>query len=350
MAPIPELGEFGLLAPRVGWLIDGSAVYLTRNGGRSWRHLGLSALGARNAELWSSSASPSQLAFSFADGEQASLTIPKGASSAAWDARHVRGQIAITTNVGRTWSSRAFVSYLSPAALSFPNSRLGFALAYTAAAHHDPRASLYETRDGARAWTRVARVPFQGLLSFANARDGLGGGWTVGAGLVDSAAIYRTSDGGRSWTRTSLCRPATVYSCEAPQLLAAGRGVVPATARNLRTGGTQVDVYTTRDNGASWTRHTLPDTPRLDSNTYVPLSAPNANDLFAWVSPYLYASTNGGVSWSRYAAPALAAGAPSPSFSDIAFANRSYGWFANGPVFAYTTDGGKHWTKFRDRP
>lgn len=347
VAPIPELGEFGLLAPRVGWLVDSGVVYLTRDGGRSWTHRGLSALGARNAQLWSSSRSPGEIAFSLADGGQAQLTIPKGASAADWAARHVRGHVALTTNIGGSWSSHPFVSDISPAALSFPNGRVGFALAYTAAAHHDPRASLYQTRSGGRTWARVAPVPFQGLLSFADARDGLGGGWSVGAGLVDGAAIYRTNSGGRTWARTSLCRPAVVYSCEAPILLSGGHGVVPVIAHNRQTGMNQVEIFTTRDDGATWTRHTLPNTPKLGDNTYIPLSAPNAKDLFAWVSPYLYASTNGGVSWSRHAIPMLTAGTPSPLFSDIAFANSSYGWYANGPVFAYTTDGGKHWTKFR---
>jgi photosystem II stability/assembly factor-like uncharacterized protein len=184
----------------------------------------------------------------------------------------------ITSNAGRTWRSHAFVPHKSTGALSFLNSRLGFALAYTPAAHHDARASLYETRDGARTWTRIARVPFTGLLGFANARDGLGGGFATNAGSVDGGAIYRTSNGGRSWTRTSLCRGE--FACEAPHLFPSGRGVmlttpiVGLTTSNNRQASSQVEVYTTRNNGVS------------------------------------------------------------------------YGWYADGPVFAYITDGGVHWTKF----
>jgi hypothetical protein len=31
----------------------------------------------------------------------------------------------------------------------------------------------------------------------------------------------------------------------------------------------------------------LPDRPPQPSEPYIPFSAPNANDLFAWISPYL---------------------------------------------------------------
>ncbi len=320
-------------------------MYVTRNGGRSWAFVSPKTLGSQDAG-WTSSPGPRELAISFADGGQ--LTIPKGAPAARWVAQHVHGHVVITTNAGRTWSYHAFVPRKSPGAISFLNDRRGFALGYTAASHHDPRASLYETDDGARTWTRVAAAPFAGMLSFANARDGLGGGWGFGAGLVDSAAIYRTSDGGRSWKRTPLCG---MYgpTCEAPYLFRSGRGVVPVTVSDPTTSRiTRVEVYTTRNNGISWTKHILPDTPRLTSDqSYIPFSAPNANDLFAWVSPYLYASHDGGTTWSRYAEPELNPPGLQPVFGNIAFASRSYGWYSTLSVFAYTTDGGRHWTKFR---
>ena len=84
----------------------------------------------------------------------------------------------------------------------------------------------------------------------------------------------------------------------------------------------EVDVYTTRNNGVTWSRHRIPDTPALTGFGYVPFSAPNANDLFAWISPYLYRSTDGGTSWSRVAAPALSRFPNQQSLSDISFANR----------------------------
>ena len=323
-------------------------MYLTRNGGRSWVSLSPKTLGSQDMG-WTSSPGARELAISFADGGQNALIIPKWASAARWVKQHVHGHIVISTDAGRTWSSEPFVPGKSPGAISFLNGRRGFVLGFTAASHHDPRASLYETRDGARTWTRVAAVPFTGMLSFANARYGLGGGQQPGAGLVDGAAIYRTSDGGRSWKRTPLCGmhgPA----CGSPYLFPSGRGVVLATAGTQQSDGapTRVEVYTTRNNGVSWTKHILPDTPRLTSDQeYIPFSAPDANDLFAWVTPYLYASHDGGRSWSRYAEPVLNPLGLQPVFTNIAFANARYGWYSTLSVFAYTTDGGRHWTKFR---
>lgn len=345
--PWPDsVSDFGLMAPGVGWA--GVPLYLTRNGGHSWERVPVKTVGAATNMSWSSSAGPGQVAFSQADGGQNALTIPEGASAAQWISEHVRGEVMLTSNAGRSWSTHAFAAGKSPGALSFVNRRLGFALGYTAAAHHDPRASLYETRDGARAWTKIAPVPFTGMLSFANARDGLGGGWGWAAGLVDSAAIFRTTDGGRSWTRTSLCGMHGP-TCETPSLFPSGRGVVLVTSGGRFTSRvTRVAVYTTRDNGASWTPHVLPGIPRLPIDaSYIPFSAPNASDLFAWVTPYLYASHDGGRTWSRYAQPELIPRGQQPIFGNIAFANRSYGWYATPGLFAYTTDGGKHWTKFK---
>ena len=120
------------------------------------------------------------------------------------------------------------------------------------------------------------------------------------------------------------------------------------TAGDGQPGATQVAVYTTRNDGVSWTRHVLPDTPPLTSAPgYVPFSAPSAEDLFALVGTDLYASTDGGVSWSRHREPALAPFGTAGIPGTLAFADASHGWYGAGPVFAYTTDGGRHWTNMR---
>src|SRR5579875_2590438 len=327
-APFPGVAGFGLLAPRVGWVINTPHLYLTRDAWRSRDGLALDSGHKVGFTGWSSSAGPDQLALSYANDD---LTIPAWASAKTWDAR-VRAGIAVTADAGRTWSTHRFVSRVSPGAVSFLNSRVGFALGYRPAAHHDPWPGLYETRNGARTWTRIARrVPVRGALSFGSARDGLAGGFALDSGLAD-AVVYRTGDGGRTWIRTPLCGMANGFNCEVPHLFPSGRGVVLALTDPAQPGRTRVVVYTTRNNGVSWTPHTLPDTSRLSSNVfYVPFAAPNARDLFAWVSPFLYVSQDGGTAWSRHAEPELVpAGALSvsgPPFSDIAFANRNYGWY-----------------------
>ena len=341
--------QLGLLAPGVGWVDSGQATYLTRNGGRSWSRV--KAIGAGAELAGASTSGPGQVIFALADGAQSQHSCGQNCASettaAPGSSTSQRGQVVLTNDAGRSWSSDPFPSRAVPGAVSFPNTQDGFAIAYRPTAHRDPRPSLYATRDGARTWSRVSVPPFQGSLSFANARDGLGGGFTLGGGLVDSGAIYRTSDGGRSWVRTSLCRPASVYACEAPYLFASGRGVVAVVAHYGQAGAGSVEVYTTRNYGVSWHRHLLPHTPALSNQpAYIPFAAPNPEDLFAWVSPYLYTSTDGGRTWSRHAATSLVVpGVP----GSLAFANASYGWYGIGPVFDYTTDGGRHWASMNDR-
>jgi photosystem II stability/assembly factor-like uncharacterized protein len=362
--------HFGLLTPRVGWVTGQYGVYMTRDGGRTWAKPQLKALAGELAGFalaGSSSPNGRALMLSFNDSDSvttqrstsgstavkavtvssvssasANRTCADHSDATAPNGGLTLGQIAVSTDGGRTWTSHPFPACEAPASISFVNNRVGFVLAHGTAP--GPTRSLYQTSDGASSWTRVAKLPFEGLISFANAKDGLGGGWSIGAGLVDSAAIYRTSNGGRSWARTPLCRP-TGYTCEAPHLFASGRGVVLVSTQKPQTNLTTVDVYTTRDNGRRWAPHTLPDTPALtNSITYIPFSAPNANDLFAWVSPYLYRSTNGGISWSRSTEHQLVVPAAT-NFSDLAFVNATYGWYDDLNVFDRTADAGQHWTE-----
>lgn len=337
--------EMGLLAPGVGWVANYTGLYLTRDSGRRWHALRTHALpGNATADVTASTPSSPALMLSAINRGSVYARCATPDASTSTSAALPLGSTLLSSDSGLRWRTSSLPKCLTPTSLSFVNARDGFLFGHYN--HYGfPAPALYMTTSAGRKWKRVGRPPFEGTVSFANARDGLGGGVTMGAGPVDSADIDRTSDGGRSWTRTSLCRPATVFDCEAPSLFRSGRGVVLVTKFAGQPGRSVVEVYTTRNFGVSWSAHVLPGTPPLvDSGTWVPFSAPNQNDLFAWISPYLYRSTDGGLTWSRAAEPMLAPTGAQQNLSNMDFASSEYGWYDNAGILDYTTDGGRHWT------
>ncbi|HJZ36420.1 MAG TPA: DUF4232 domain-containing protein [Solirubrobacterales bacterium] len=163
----------------------GRSIYLTANGGRTWR-------AAAPVDVHSFVGSD------FVDPEH-------GWVVASTSERHAHLAIYSTTDGGFTWTQgvvrKARQPPLFTAPLSFPNLRTGYVVV-------DPQhgsgveaeGSLYRTDDGGAHWSPVGSTPVDGRIEFTSPRSG----WLVG-GL--HSTLWHTADGGRHWTQVRVPAP-----------------------------------------------------------------------------------------------------------------------------------------------
>jgi photosystem II stability/assembly factor-like uncharacterized protein len=207
---------------------------------------------------------------------------------------------------------------------------------------------IYATTDGARSWHRQGTIWLpnaNGSIAFATPSDG----WAVrfgNAALGGSGrgALYGTTDGGRTWTQSDICRATPVRgvttTCQVPEFIG-DAGVMPAIASTDAGHASRLLLYTTSNAGRAWSPHPVPAGRALKRyvtlNAPIPFSAPNARDLFVFLSGTLLTSHNGGFTWSRLPATNL------HGFATLDFASADYGWILTNHHFDYTTDGGRRW-------
>lgn len=337
----PNIGQFGLMAPRVGWAVNGVGFFITRDGGRRWTRAKVPNLsGDILAELYTTaSPAPDALVLSFTSGTSTYDRTCPGVTSAAIGA----GALAVSVDSGRSWRAASLPACRLASSLSFLSPEVGFALA-----HESPtRQAIYQTTDGARNWHRRGTIPLgnsNGSIAFASRLDGWAVRFTSGLGASGRGTLYRTTDGGRSWTRSDICRGTPVgmitTTCQTPRFFGTD-GVMPAVATNNATHTHRLLLYTTRSAGRTWSAHPVPVAQALKwyitHGQPIPFSAPNVHDLFAFLARTLYNSLDGGRTWTRLPEPHLS------GYVVLDFASADYGWIRAGSHFDYTTDGGRHW-------
>lgn len=347
------LPEAYLAAPRVGWGMNGLAFYLSDNGGRSWRMAKPAFLRdedviAKVDDVATRGTKRVWLALGdligphFVDGSDRYATI-------AW-----------TSDGGRTWRESAPAGCRRQCngsmQLSFLDDRRGFLL--TGIGSHD---ALFATSNGGATWRLVGRSPFAGPITFTTAREGFGVSvptrW-VGpdATPVGAGVLYRTTDGGRSWRRVELAPPPADAGlpavADSAWFFGPRDGVVPVRYRDPRSGAQHLVVYATTDGGRSWSAHATPPDADLRSDqtgvdSTVAFSAPGATQWLFFAGSTLYATADAGRHWTATAAPIA-----SINPYDISFTSLEDGWAifpigSNGRLglaLVATTNGGRTWT------
>src|SRR5207248_818013 len=177
----------GLVAPDMGWAMNGLGLWLTLDGGKTWRTItppNVSAAGDAVARV-------NQIEFvDKRDGWISASDIPGRAPLL----RHLA--IDRTTDGGRTWKSviPPGCALCGGTQLSFLDARHGYALLGP-----PPQSRLYETANGGETWRLIANPPFVGAIEFLNRSTALA--------VTRSGVLYRTTDGGSHWQKVQLRAP-----------------------------------------------------------------------------------------------------------------------------------------------
>jgi photosystem II stability/assembly factor-like uncharacterized protein len=208
------------------------------------------------------------------------------------------------------------------------------------------RGLLLRTADGGTKWSKT-RLPAGGEVAFPTLRDG----WLVG-GLAHER-LYSTHDGGRTW---KAVKPAPAISGAAsatyalPVFTSGTEGVLPVSlAAGVRS---TLAFETTYDGGRSWSSAALVQIGKsLRFGSSVPSAVLDSSLWFAARGTKLVAILDGGLSRATV-------GNLPGTVSSLQFASRLIGWAqvpgtcspgaATCPMRLYATaDGGVTWTRLR---
>jgi photosystem II stability/assembly factor-like uncharacterized protein len=293
----------------VTWAINGRGMWLTTNGGRTWR-----------------ASTPPHLrgVVDLTDEVQQVEFV---------DAHHgwvISATIDRTSDGGRSW--RRSVPYKGSCCgyASFLTGRLGYMTAST---------ELLATRDGGSTWKPAGLVGFPWAFpTFLTARRG------VAVGVGQSKSVFLTTDGGRHWSARRLPGLANPQSLLLPSLAVFGRRLVALTERLVPA--PRLVAYASADGGDRWVARPLPRwwTPVIGNYDEQRFSAPSATDWFAAARRSLVATTDAGRSWRRVPVADLPHGW---QITAIDFTNPRTGWAVfsrlRKSVLVRTTDGGRDW-------
>jgi photosystem II stability/assembly factor-like uncharacterized protein len=229
------------------------------------------------------------------------------------------GTILHTRNGGNSWTAELGGDPQAQGAelkrLFFADATHGWAQAWN---------TLFRTTDG-ESWQQVGE-DVRGDAFFVSDSRGF---------RVYGGKIYATDDGGRSWQETFAC-----HAKMEVQGLTQEKGCdlwtlyFPSASVGYVMGDKRITVKT-EDGGATWNVLVGPEEPG-DQRVYDAFFL-DANTGYQ-VRSGLYRTTDGGQTWQGVIAR-LAQGYPK-----VKFAGREVGWSCLGGTWAYTVDGGRHWT------
>jgi photosystem II stability/assembly factor-like uncharacterized protein len=338
VAGAPFIIQTGLLSTQQGWGLNGQVLYLTSDGGQSWRVItpkNMDGQADRLDQLFAIGPSDFWVPFSDMPGTRCQ------GGSCRYSA------IDSTTNAGRTWN----VGYLPGCfdcgiAVSFLSSEEGFAFGQRGASEVRSQAQVYETTDGGRSWVRTAslQLPIGGGsngLTFSSKSVG----WFVvagneatapyrpiGGGHIATAALYRTTDGGHYWTRVALPAPGNsserIVGIGAPQFFGIANGVLSVAVEDTATRRDSAVIYATSNGGRTWVGATTPpqvadSVVNVDGNLSTSIASPTVWFLIAGTR--LYVTHDAGRTWSS-STPSASWSAGPFQLSSVDFVSAASGW------------------------
>lgn len=334
-APFAALA-FGTFNIKDVWAANGGGIWLSNNGGESWRNItppnlmgddpavrltGFDSVGSRY--LWFAATEP-------------------GLSRAS--------SLDYSSNAGLSWHWTSISGcYACRMSISFTNSTHGFALG--------SNGTLYQTSTGGKQWAKVTTsLSVFPSFNIDFVTDKVG--WrSYGPHLL------KTTNAGRTWADQKLISPAggqVIESLGQPTFFSPMRGIITATLSLVGA-----VVLKTVDGGRTWKPERLPAVPVNHQATWYtmkPLAAVSASTWTLSSPRGLFLTEDGGRHWQRIiCAPTFGKGDPIWGFS---MTKTGSGWldaaatpcgraatdFCAIPVLLRTNDGGRIWRLVESLP
>lgn len=185
--------------------------------------------------------------------------------------------------------------------------------------------TLFRTTDG-ESWQQVTG-DIRGNVAFVSALKGF---------RAYGGKIFATQDGGIHWKEAFTCRAKMeVQGLTHEEDCNLWVLSFPTATVGYAMGDARITAKT-EDGGATWKILVGPE-EEGDQRVYNAFFL-DANTGFQVRSNVLFRTTDGGQSWQSVIAKL------SQGYPDVKFADREVGWSCFGGTWAYTVDGGKHWT------
>lgn len=231
-----------------------------------------------------------QAAFANAPADGLAVTANFSSKDVAWVSYTARapgpGQnsqlVWRTADGGRTWTpgqpldfGSTPLEFYTPSDLGTLDGQFGWVMVHVGAGMNHDYIAIFSTKDGGQTWQRVLD-PQTGAQLMSCHKTGLlfisnSNGWLVGdcPGLMPGLFLYRTQDGGHTWTSVSLPAPdgqpanffeQTNYGCGIRELAFGSPRtlLLPVTCTHYQDNTGLAWLYSSTDNGQSWTANALP--------------------------------------------------------------------------------------------
>lgn len=306
---IAEVGTSG----GVTWALNGLDMWVTTNGGRTWRTSVPPAV-QRIGDLMMRI--PQVTFLDREHGWLLTVGVPEQSRT---------GAFYRTDDGGRTWHRSIPAGCCGP--FSFASRRLGFFLGPS---------KLVSTMDGGGRWRPVGGTRFRnGVPTFVDARHGV----AVGTG---NGRLYSTGDGGRQWLSVPVPASEGVFANAA----AFGQRLVVPGISSTASAPWRLIVYVSGDGGTTWAVRRTPKRWMLRVRSVDPqeFSAASPSVWYAVGRQNLAVTMDAGRSWRLVRVADLP---PRWTIQAIDFTSASVGWaIFNGPNQSFlmrTTDGGRRW-------
>ncbi len=230
---------FRLVSPDAGWLLLNDQLFWTEDNGGSWQNITPPDAQTRTIA-----------AVFFLDREHAwvGLSNPGPLLSGFVLEATVDGGLTWQTLSSNILASEATIPLSNSVHLQMLDAQTGWLMFEVSTGSSFSAGRLFKTVDGGVTWTELT-IPVGGSVYFASTTSG----WAVGR---DGVGLYRTRNGGASWlpvtigdnsNSESILRQYALPTFDSPR-----NGLLSVFARDVGTDRLELQLYSTRDGGDSW--------------------------------------------------------------------------------------------------